>query len=317
MLGKVGNYSKFLWSQMKGWTFQSYALMFFAFGVQIGLFVVAPEGWSFVSMLATCISVACVLAISNARSINGLFGLVSAILLSVVGFHSHNYATIAMQMSYVMFLDIPVLVDPKWNVDLEKHIRRFKPATWVMAILLNAGMALLSWFLLTYFTNDPRPITDAISFAIGFTGSILCYLRYSEQYIWWIAGGIFSVVLWAITAAQGDSNLALFMNYFIFLMNDLLGLGWLGVKSPWWDKKHNKKAETVSSSDVETVGGDTMTINGDNNVQQKGSVNVNTTINSDDVAKQLADQQRALDQANQAAAQASQSTTSTINNTLL
>lgn len=229
------NYVKFLWDQMHGWTKQAYFLMFFGIGVQLGLFSAAPDMWNGLSLVGTVLSIMCVISISMAKSINGVWGLISAIIISIIAFHSTNYLTIAMQLSYIAFLDLPVLLNKDWNVDVESKIKHFKGlGDWTKWIAFDLVIFAVSALLIAHFTNDARPVIDAFSFSLGFTGSILCLNRYADQYYFWIAGGVLSIILWSMTAASGSVNIALAVNYAIFFLNDMLGV--FG-NTPWFRKK--------------------------------------------------------------------------------
>ena len=95
---------------------------------------------------------------------------------------------------------------------------------------------LVSGFLIGKFTNDPRPWVDAISFAISLTAGIMCFMRYNNQYFWWTASGIFQLILWGITYAQGDANLAMAINSLIYVINDVLAF----TVSPWFNMGRRK-----------------------------------------------------------------------------
>lgn len=47
-------------------------------------------------------------------------------------------------------------------------------------------------------------------------------LHFREQYYFWTVQGILSIILWGVTAFQGDANLTLFLTYILYLTNDLL-----------------------------------------------------------------------------------------------
>ena len=61
-------------------------------------------------------------------------------------------------------------------------------------------------------------------FAISLTAGIICFLRFNNQYIWWIASGLAQMVLWFISFRQGSATLAMFINSSVYLINDVLAL---------------------------------------------------------------------------------------------
>lgn len=74
------------------------------------------------------------------------------------------------------------------------------------------------------FFISPRPVIDAFSAAVGFTGAALMLRKYSSQYVLWSIQGITSVLLWFMTAQQDGANWVLFATYVLYLGNDVLGL---------------------------------------------------------------------------------------------
>ena len=99
------------------------------------------------------------------------------------------------------------------------------------------------------FTDDPRPWVDAISFAISLTAGVICFLRFNNQYVWWIASGLAQMVLWFISFRQGSATLAMFINSSIYLMNDVLAF----TISPWYNAKERQrliKQEAIYATEV-------------------------------------------------------------------
>lgn len=186
--------------------------------------------------MGTLLGVTCVLSINQAQPVNGWLGLLSAMCFSYAALRAKNYLEIGMQLSYVVALDIPVIISKNWNNDVKSKIRHFQPKDWIWAILLNVVICVVSALIIGKYTNDPRPWIDALSFSIGLTGAVLCTMRYSDQYFWWFTQGIMSCILWAVTLAQGDASAALFVNYLVYIANDVLAF----TSSPWFHKGHYK-----------------------------------------------------------------------------
>ena len=203
---------------------------------------------SILTFIGTTLGVLCVLAINAAKSVNGLLGVISAACFIVVGFSAKNYLSIGEQLAYVVTLDIPVLLSANWNVNMVSKIRKFTGKTWVVAIVATLVVYAISGYLIGALTDDPRPWIDAISFAICLTAGVICFLRYNNQYFWWIASGLAQMVLWFISFRQGSATLAMFINSSVYLMNDVLAF----TVSPWYNKHERARlmAEEQAASDV-------------------------------------------------------------------
>lgn len=210
-------------NQMRGWSFKTYLLLMLGIGIIIGTTVASPiDQISLLTMIAAILGFTCTLAITNARQINGILGLISATIYIIVSVYAQNYANVILQGVYIVILDLPVLLLPSWSKDTEKHIHGLTLTKWLLTIIFFAVVLVLLYLLDTKLFTSPRPIIDATAGAIGITGSLLCTLHFREQYYFWTIQGILSIILWGITAFQGDANLTLFLTYILYLINDLL-----------------------------------------------------------------------------------------------
>ena len=209
--------------QMRGWSFKTYLLLMLGIGIIVGTTVAAPVTQiSLLTMVAAILGFTCTLAITNARQINGILGLISSAVYIIVSIYAKNYANVILQAIYILLLDLPVLMLPSWSKDTEKHIHGLTLIKWLLTIIFFAMVLVLLYLLDTKLFTSPRPLIDATAGAIGITGSLLCMLHFREQYYFWTIQGILSIILWGITAFQGDANLTLFLTYILYLTNDLL-----------------------------------------------------------------------------------------------
>ncbi|GAP00481.1 nicotinamide riboside transporter PnuC [Fructobacillus ficulneus] len=222
----------FTWSYYKegfsGWDKQSYAWL--AIGLVVILLTGLPHGFetlSVLSMIGGAIGFACTLAITANKRINGLLGFVSAILISIVAFHSKNYSDIVMQMVYVITLDLNFMFFG--NAWQNRKIKAMNTTGLVTALVTFIVAFFLLYTLDTQILVSPRPWLDAFSAAIGVTGATLTVAKFHSQYWMWTLQGLMSVTLWGVTASQGDANWVLFATYALYLGNDVIGLFF----SPW------------------------------------------------------------------------------------
>ncbi|NVY97141.1 nicotinamide mononucleotide transporter [Lactobacillus sp. DCY120] len=193
-----------------------------------------PITWvTVITFIGTTLGVLCVLAINAAKAINGWLGLLSAACFIFIGFAAKNYLSIVEQIIYILTLDLPILLSSKsWNDETKNNIKKFHAKEWTISIVFTLVLWAVSAYLIGLLTNDPRPIVDGISFAVSTTGGIVCYLRYSNQYFWWLFSGIAQLILWAITFGQGDANLGMAINSSVYILNDVIAF----TVSPWFNR---------------------------------------------------------------------------------
>lgn len=234
----VVQYIKFLGGQFKDWHPTSYILFGFAMGLQLLTLVTNPITiLSIVTMISVLLGVLCILSISQAKSVNGWLGLISAVGFIYVAFSAKNYLQIAEQIVYMVTLDIPVIVNLDWNKNMAGKIKHLNAKSASIAIISLLILWSISAFSIEHLTNDPRPIIDALVFSVATISGMLAYFKYSEQYIGWSVTGIVSLVLWFITFQQGDATIAMLLSSLVYVINDLIGFCF----SPWWNKSSLEK----------------------------------------------------------------------------
>ena len=236
------NYFKFLLHQLKGWPQQNYYLFFFSLGCQVMTLVNQPINLlTVITFIGTTLGVLCILSINAAKSVNGILGIISAICFIYVCYSSKNYLSIGEQIAYMITLDIPVLLSKEWNHNMAAKIRKFTGKTWGIAIISTIIVYFVSGYLIQRFTDDPRPWIDAIAFSISLSAGIISFLRYNNQYFWWLASGLAQMVLWFISFRHGSASLAMFVNSSVYLINDVLAF----TVSPWYNKKERARMQRM------------------------------------------------------------------------
>lgn len=236
------NYFNFLLHQLKGWPQQNYYLFFFSLGCQTMTLVNQPINLlTVITFIGTTLGVLCILSISAAKSVNGVLGILSAICFIYVGYSAKNYLSIGEQIAYMLTLDIPVLLSKEWNHNMASKIRKFTGKIWVVAIISTIIVYFVSGYLIQRLTDDPRPWIDAIAFSISLSAGIISFLRYNNQYFWWLASGLAQMVLWYISFTHGSASLAMFVNSSVYLINDVLAF----TVSPWYNKKTRENMQQM------------------------------------------------------------------------
>ena len=215
--------------QMKGWTTSSYGLLMFGLGFILAATISGGPitGVSFLTMLAGMLGFTCTISITNTKPLNGVFGVISALIYIIVAYNAKNYNDMLLQTVYIIMLDIPVLLMPDWAQNVDKKVRELATRgkglrNWALTLLFFAVSVGLLYLWESNMTDSPRPLIDSIATSVGFTGALLTTLRFKESYYFWFIQSIVSITLWGITAMQGGSNWVLFFTYILYLSNDLV-----------------------------------------------------------------------------------------------
>lgn len=113
----------------------------------------------------------------------------------------------------------------------------------MIALTGTVFVYLISGYLIGTYTDDPRPWIDAIAFSISLSAGIISFLRYNNQYYWWLASGLAQMVLWYVSYTHGSASLAMFINSSVYLINDLLAF----TVSPWYNKKERARMQRMEA----------------------------------------------------------------------
>ena len=231
-------YWKDLMHQFTGWHPLSYLLLGFAIGLQAITFVNGKMGLlDLVTMVSSLLGVVTILAISQAKSLNGWAGALSVIGLVFVAYSARNYLQIAEQLVYFFTLDLAVILNVDWNKNMSEKIGKLDAKGWLITLVGWVTLWIVSAWFIGSFTDDPRPIVDALVFATATVAGILQFLKKRDAYFGWIITGFTSLALWYITYQQGDASIAMLLSSLVYVMNDGIGL----TVSPWFSKKGRER----------------------------------------------------------------------------
>lgn len=218
------------------WYFGLILLTILTFG-QLVLTGEAFTQFTALSWLGGMIGFTTTLAITNGKRINGILGIVSAIMLSIVAIHMGFYAEVFMQVGYILTLDIPVvLFGNEWNKAEVKRFKDDKSGKWQAGLVLIIAFAILYTF--NTWLNGTAPFIDTLTASVGFVGAFLMLRKYSEQYFFWALGGLLSIYLWSIGFIHHCGNLTLPFIYVLYLGNNAIGM--FDPNSPWYLFKNKK-----------------------------------------------------------------------------
>lgn len=215
--------------QMKGWSIRSYFLLILGIGLIVGMTIGGGQfnTVTIATLFAGVLGFTCTLSITNAKPLNGVLGLVSALIYIFVAIQAKNFNDVLLQTIYIITLDLPVLLMPSWAKDVDKKVRFLHEKgkglrNWGFTILFFVVVLAVLYYSDTHWFISPRPWIDSIAATIGITGALLTTLRFSESYYCWTIQGVMSVILWGVTAFQGDANWVLFVTYLLYLSNDMI-----------------------------------------------------------------------------------------------
>ena len=196
------------------------------------LLIVAAFG-SLMGVLSTICS-------ANGKILTFLFGLVDVTIYGVMCFVGAKYGNAAMHILY--FLPMQFVGFFQWkkrgaDAQSKPRARRFTGRQWLLfsAIFLVASVGL--YFVLCRFDKSGAEqflrvavLMDAIATVCNILGQFLLSTAYAEQWIFWIAVNVSTIIMWAVTLRDApDPDAASYaliyiIKYGFYLLNSLNGL---------------------------------------------------------------------------------------------
>lgn len=178
----------------------------------------------------------------NVCSANGsiwtfLFGLFDVSIYAVMCFIDTKYGNAALNALY--FFPMQFVGFFQWRkrgagAESELKARRFTPKQWLLYGALFFAGSIIVYFILNIFDKSAAQsflkvavLADAVSTVCNLIGQLLLSMAYMEQWYFWIAVNVFTIIMWVVSLDKGEgANYAVIyiIKYSFFLLNSLNGL---------------------------------------------------------------------------------------------
>ncbi|EOL43784.1 nicotinamide mononucleotide transporter PnuC [Enterococcus caccae ATCC BAA-1240] len=224
-------HSNFIINDFKGWQRKNYLFLFMMIFVQLVAFICNPSSW--ITLVGGLSGIICVNLIAQGKASNYIFGFISALIIGYFGFKTRVYAEVLLQSFYIimditgLYAWLKVSADGSGNVT---DVKTLKGIQWLYAGFLWLMIGVIAYVTLG-FVNDAQPLLDAVTFSVSATGMLLMIKRYQSQFVFWLLGNSFSLVLWFRAGTHAGGDYALFVMYCMYTLNSIYGMiHWLKLK---------------------------------------------------------------------------------------
>lgn len=196
-----------------------YFWVFFALiGVIIQVISYAVTQDSFLSFISGCAGVLSVVLCSE-KKVSGFYfwSFLQIITFSIICYQENLWAKLFENAFYVATLLGGLFI---WNKHKDGDSvvpREMKIHNLFLLSLVNAGLVIVVSLLLNN-TSDSMPFMDSTTTVTAVIAQILMITRYREQWIFWIAVDIASIVLWVVLG-----NYYMVIQYVFWTLNCFYG----------------------------------------------------------------------------------------------
>jgi len=207
--------------------------------INLYLFYVWKDSW--IGLTASLTGMVCVVLTAKAKISSFYFGLVNILAYSYVAFQSKYYGDVMLNMLYFLPMTFIGIYYWKKNQKNDKKgevvVRSLK---WEEKILWFSGsvIALTTYGLILKLIHGTLPFIDSATTVFSIIATIMLNKRLTEQWFYWIAVDVLSVIMWAYIFFTVDTDVSMLVMWSAFLVNALYGYyNWRKMELKWKAKK--------------------------------------------------------------------------------
>ena len=160
-----------------------------------------PAWLTFINFVSAVCGVICIFFTAKANISNFLFASVNTVVYAIYLIYWHIWGTAALEILFYIpmnFVSWHYWVkhrDPE--IAQKTKAKRLSRKQNLLCACLVAGASVLCHLILAGIGGEV-PWLDAFTLCIGILATILEFLRFSEQYVWWIITDIVSVCMYIV-----------------------------------------------------------------------------------------------------------------------
>jgi len=160
-----------------------------------------PSWLTVVNFISAICGVICIFFCAKASISNYAFGIVNTIVYVVYLAYRGTYGTLGLEIFVYLPVNIAgwvLWVKHRDKVYTEKT--KAKKANTKQNIISTIGVLAISfgcYFLLNKF-DGTTAILDAFTVGLGIVATVLQFLRYREQYVWWLVQDVIAVAMYIV-----------------------------------------------------------------------------------------------------------------------
>lgn len=156
---------------------------------------------------------------------NYIFGLFNAITYAYLCYQGHIYGEVMYNILMVPMIIIGFI---SWKKNMsetkdEVKTRNLSIKGWIVLIVISI-LSVIAYSTILKIIGGRFALVDATSTTLSIIATVLMLMRYSEQWLLWVAVNIVSVLLWFMALKSGTSgSITLLVMWSAYLFNSVYG----------------------------------------------------------------------------------------------
>ena len=210
-------------SYFKTWNlFEKIWLLVFTL-VNIYLFIIWQDSW--IGLTASLTGMLCVVLTAKAKISSFYFGLINILTYSYVAYQSRYYGDVMLNMLY--FLPMTFFGIYFWKKNLKKGVGEVlvKSLNWKKRFIWFGGSIIILglYGIILTIIKGTLPFIDSATTVFSVIATIMLNKRLTEQWFYWIAVDVLSIVMWAYIFIKSGGDVSILVMWSAFLVNAVYG----------------------------------------------------------------------------------------------
>lgn len=188
------------------------------------------------NVIASISGILCVIMSAKGRLSTFLYGLIQVATYGYISYHHQLYGEVGLQVVFGIFQFIGLYFwirnmhtdqltdDPKVQ---EVDTKGLDGKQWVIVIAVTSVFYYGLSYYLAHYTDARQAYVDSINVCLNLVGQTLMTLRFKEQWFFWMAVNVVSIILWIRTMTQTGSitvtGITMAVMWIGFLINSVYG----------------------------------------------------------------------------------------------
>ena len=213
---KLKNYLK---SEFTGWKALDIIWMAVATAVILGVSLYWKDNW--IGITSALTGVWCVILTGKGKRSCFIFGVVNVLLYAFIAYKERYYGEVMLNLIYYFPMNFVgwFVWKKHMNDDTGEVAKVRMPLKKGFIVYGLTAAAIFLYGLVLRALGGKLPFVDSMSTVVSVTAQILSIMRLAEQWILWIVVDVVTVIMWAVSFAQGSDSIATLAMWSIYLLN--------------------------------------------------------------------------------------------------
>lgn len=182
-------------------------------------------GDSVIAIFSSLAGIISVVLCAKGKIENYAFGLFNAVTYAYLCYQGHIYGEVMYNILMVPMIIIGFISWKKNMSEVKDEVktRNLTAKGWICLIIISI-LSIGAYSIILKLIGGHFALIDATSTTFSIIATILMLMRYSEQWIMWIAVNVASVILWFMALKSGTAgSITLLVMWSAYLFNSVYG----------------------------------------------------------------------------------------------